>query len=450
VSEESTPQASDVADELPDDDSLLGSARSVLEAAFDYAGVPEDTVERLRLPKSALKVSIPVRMDDGSLRTFPGYRVRHDETRGPTKGGIRFHPRVNIDEVQSLAFWMTFKCAVLGLPFGGGKGGVRVDPRELSLMELERLSRCYIDQVADFIGPDVDIPAPDVNTSALVMGWMTDQYGVIQRRLVPAAITGKPLSMGGSEGRETATADGAVHVIERLLPRLREDGIVPAEADRTTVAIQGFGNAGATLARLLAARGMKVVAVSDSRTALHDPDGLDVEAIAERKLRDGELAGDQDGVREIDGEELLALDVDLLAPSALENAISADNVDEVKARVIFELANGPLTPDADAALSERGTVVVPDILVNAGGVTVSYFEWVQNRNGFYWDAEHVEQNLRVRMERETDAVAGVAAEHGIPMRTAAYAHALRRIGDAVDARGSAERFRDGNGADDQA
>jgi glutamate dehydrogenase (NADP+) len=432
--------------ELPAE-SLLVAARSVLERAFDFAGVPEDTVERLKLPKSVLKVSVPVRMDDGSLRTFPGYRVRYDDTRGPTKGGIRFHPRVNVDEVESLAFWMTFKCAVLGLPFGGGKGGVTVEPKELSLMELERLSRCYIDQIADFIGPDVDVPAPDVNTSALVMGWMTDQYSTIQRRLVPGVITGKPLSMGGSEGRETATADGALHVIERMLPHLREQGHLPDENARTTVAVQGFGNAGATLATLLAERGMKVVAVSDSRRALHRPEGLDVGPIVERKLTTGELTTEQGGVSELEPDELLTLDVDILAPSALENAIDSDNVDDVRARVIFEVANGPVSPDADDELAERNVVVVPDILVNAGGVTVSYFEWVQNRNGFYWEPEHVERNLRDRMQRETDAVASIAAEHEIPMRTAAYVHALRRIGEAIHARGSAERFRDGNGAE---
>lgn len=381
-------------------------------------------------------------MDDGSLRNFPGYRVRYDDTRGPTKGGVRYSPRVNIDEVQSLAFWMTFKCAALGLPFGGAKGGVTVEPKELSLLELERLSRGYIDQIADFIGPDVDIPAPDVSTNELVMGWMTDEYSLITRARAPAAITGKPLSMGGSEGRSTATGDGAAVVIERLLPRLREEIDLPDDDSETTVAVQGFGNAGAAIAERMAEAGLKVVAVSDSSTALHAPGGLDVGPIAEGKRAGGELDGEAlDGeVEEIDGDELLALDVDILIPSALEGAIDSDNAGDVGATVIFEVANGPVTPDADAELSDRGVVVVPDILVNAGGVTVSYYEWVQNRAGLYWEADEVRERLHTRMERETDNVWSIAEDLDVKLRVAAYVHALRRIGEAVDARGSAERF----------
>jgi glutamate dehydrogenase (NADP+) len=431
-------------------ESMLAGAQAVLERALDHADVSADTVERLRLPKSALKVSIPVRMDDGSLRTFPGYRVRYDDTRGPTKGGIRFHPRVNIDEVGSLAFWMTFKCAALGLPFGGAKGGVRVDPKELSLLELERLSRGYIDRVADFIGPDIDVPAPDVNTNALVMGWMSDQYAVISRRLEPGVITGKPLSMGGSEGRATATAAGAMRVIERLLPRLRRKVALQGRGARLSVAVQGFGNAGAEIARLLARAGMKVVAVSDSTLALHHPDGIDLERAERIKRERGEFAADGlgDGVEELDRDELLELDVDLLVPAALEGAIDEDNVERVRAPLIFEVANGPVTRAADEALRERGAIVVPDILVNAGGVTVSYFEWVQNRNGISWTAEKVSQQLGSRMQTETDAIWRVAEELELDLRAAAYVHALRRIGEAVDARGSAQRFKtdiDNNG-----
>ena len=388
-------------------------------------------------------------MDDGSLRTFAGYRVRYDETRGPTKGGIRFHPQVNIDEIQSLAFWMTFKCAALGLPFGGAKGGVTVDPKELSLFELERLARGYVDAIADFIGPDVDIPAPDVYTNELVLGWMTDQYSKIRRTREPAAFTGKPMAMGGSEGRATATADGGAQVIEQLLPRLRElNDDLPKENEETTVAVQGFGNAGSVIAERLAEAGMKVVAVSDSQTALHAPDGLDVAPIAKRKREEGKLEGEalSGEVSEIDGEELLALDVDLLIPSALEGAINEDNVDEVKARVIVELANGPVAPAADEKLIERGVAVLPDILVNAGGVTVSYFEWVQNRAGFYWGAEEVREKLRERMETETDRIWSIADDLDVPLRVAAYIHALRRIDAAVEAGGSAERFRAGNGS----
>ncbi len=424
---------------------MLGGAQKVLDEAFEHAEVSDDTIERLRLPKSALKVSIPVRMDDGSLRTFAGYRVRYDDTRGPTKGGVRFHPKVNTDEVQSLAFWMTFKCAAVGLPFGGAKGGVKVDPKELSLLELERLSRGYIDQIADFIGPDVDIPAPDVYTNELVMGWMTDQYSIIHRELTPAAITGKPMSMGGSEGRATATGDGAAFVIEQLLPRLRESAGLPDDAGETTVAVQGFGNAGATIALRCAELGLRVVAVSDSSTALYAEGGLDVGPIGEHKRRHGDLEGEalEGEVNEIDGEELLGLDVDLLIPSALEGAIDTGNVDDVKAKVIAEVANGPVSPEADAKLASRGVVVLPDILVNAGGVTVSYFEWVQNRAGLPWEADEVRDRLRSRMETETGRIWELVEEHDVSPRVAAYVHALRRIGEAIDARGSAERFQRG-------
>jgi glutamate dehydrogenase (NADP+) len=421
---------------------LFAGASRVLDEAVEHADVSEDTLERLRLPKSVLKVSIPVRMDDGTLCTFPGYRVRYDDSLGPTKGGIRFHARVNADEVQSLAFWMTFKCAVLALPFGGGKGGVAVDPKELSQLELERLSRGYIDAVADFIGPDVDIPAPDVYTNDLVMGWMVDQYSTITRRITPAVITGKPMSMGGSAGRSTATSDGAFHVIESLVPRLREDGrLAEGSTEETTVAIQGFGNAGAGLAQSLADAGYRVVAVSDSRTALFSPEGLDVAEARRAKRESGGLeSANVEDAQILDGGEVLELDVDLLVPAALENAIDEDNVERVRASVIVEVANGPVSPDADRVLSERGTVVIPDILANAGGVTVSYFEWVQNRSGLAWSEEEVAERLRERMLKETDRVWSLTEQLEVSPRVAAYVHALRRIGEAVDATGSAETF----------
>jgi len=422
--------------------SLFEGASGRLDAAVRHASVSEDTLERLRLPKSVLKVSIPVRMDDGSLRTFPGYRVRYDDSRGPTKGGIRFHPGVNVDEVQTLAFWMTFKCAALDLPFGGGKGGVTVNPKELSQLELERLSRGYVNQIADFIGPDVDVPAPDVYTNQMVMGWMMDQYGIINRRIVPAVITGKPLSMGGSAGRTSATADGAFDVIVTL----REELGLGA---RPTVAVQGFGNAGAILAELLHRAGFRVVAASDSQGAIHRTEGLDAPSVRRVKEETGELravSGDGSEPEEVDhekisGEELLALDVDLLIPAALENAITEENADEVRARAIVEVANGPVSPEADSILADRGVAVVPDILANAGGVTVSYFEWVQNRTGLYWTLEEVRQRLRARMTSEAERIGALAAAKEIDLRTAAYAHALSRISDAVDAKGSAETFR---------
>jgi glutamate dehydrogenase (NADP+) len=411
--------------------SIFAEASARLDAAARIVEVSDDTLERLRLPKSVLKVSIPVRMDDGSLRTFPGYRVRYDDSRGPTKGGIRFHPHVNADEVQALAFWMTFKCAALDLPFGGGKGGVTVDVKELSKLELERLARGYIDAVADVIGPDVDIPAPDVYTDELVMGWMVDEYATLQRRIVPGVITGKPVAMGGSLGRTSATADGAFDVIRTLHDKLEL-------GDAPTVAVQGFGNAGSILAGLLAQDGYKVVAVSDSGGAIHDPGGLDVEAVRAAKREQGSVTAHD--ASEVSDADLLALDVDLLVPAALENAITGDNAGAVRAGVVVEVANGPVSSRADEVLRDQGVTVVPDILANAGGVTVSYFEWVQNRTGLAWTAEEVRDRLRERMEAETQRIWDLAQDGGLDLRTAAYAHALRRISAAVDAKGSADTF----------
>ncbi len=433
-------------------ESLFEGMSERLSSALDYADVSPDTLERLKLPQAVLKVSIPVRMDDGTLRHFAGYRVRYDDSRGPAKGGIRFHPNVNVDEVQSLAFWMTCKCAVLDLPFGGAKGGITVQPKELSKLELERLSRGYINAIADFIGPEVDIPAPDMYTNQMIMGWMMDQYGVIQRRIVPGVITGKPLSMGGSLGRETATADGAFDVIQTLTPKLlpdpsdRSDG---RSAGSHTVAIQGFGNAGAALATLLSDAGYRVVAVCDSQGGVYAEHGLDIARVREAKdegysldevYRRGSVAGAGDE-EQISPEDLLTLDVDILAPSAMENAITQENAGDVRASVIYEVANGPISPEADQILADNGVTIVPDILTNAGGVTVSYFEWVQNRAGLSWAADTVRERLRDRIVRETNNVHQIAEENDIPLRTAAYVLALRRIGEAVDARGSARTFR---------
>jgi glutamate dehydrogenase (NADP+) len=336
--------------------SLFEEATGRLEAALPHATVSGDTLERLRLPKSVLKVSIPVRMDDGSLRTFPGYRVRYDDSRGPTKGGVRFHPNVNVDEMESLAFWMTLKCAALDLPFGGAKGGVCVDPKGLSSLELERLSRGYIGAIADFIGEEFDIPAPDVYTNELVMGWMIDEYATIRRRISPAAITGKPLALGGSEGRSTATADGAFMVIRTLLPKLLDAGGTTHRSDdgnAPSAAIQGFGNAGAGLASLLHGAGYRLVAVCDSDATVYAEDGLDIAAIRRAKNEHGNLTSAEGGHDELAPEEVLELDVDVLIPSALENAITADNVERVRARYVFEVANGPISAEADAALRPR-------------------------------------------------------------------------------------------------
>lgn len=417
-------------------DDLLTDAIRRYEEATAHADVSDDAHERLQRPISSLKVSIPVRMDDGTLRTFAGYRVRYDDTRGPAKGGTRFHPDVTAAEITTLAFWMTFKTALMDLPFGGGKGGVAVDPKELSTLELERLSRGYIAAIADVIGPSVDVPAPDVATNELVMGWMAHEYGTITRGHHPAAITGKPLALGGIPGRSSATSDGAFHVIEELRGR-----VLPG-VDAPTAAIQGFGNAGAQLAARLADAGWKVVAVSDSSVAVHDDDGLDVASLRQHKDETGSLASPPVG-DELDPDRLLALDVDALIPSALEGAIHEDNAGDVQASVVFEVANGPVTSAADAVLDDAGVEVVPDILVNAGGVTVSWFEWVANRSGDRWTETTVRDRLEERMLAETRAVADLADDRDLPLRTAAYVHALERLTGAMDATGNSSTFAEG-------
>lgn len=419
-------------------ESLFDQASERLADAIAHVHISEDAIERLKSPKASLQVSIPVRMDNGSLKVFQGYRVRYNDLRGPTKGGIRFHPSVCMDEVTSLAFWMTFKCAAVNLPFGGAKGGVAVDPKQLSKFELERLSRGYIDAIADFMGTDVDIPAPDVQTNSTIMGWMVDQYSTIQRRLCPAAITGKPISMGGSLGRESATGLGAFFAIETLLPLLK------MQREQTTVAVQGFGNVGAAIADLLSKAGYKVVAVSDSKGGIYAKQGLDVPSIISYKnsTRTFQAVYCQDSVcniiehERITNEELLKLDVDILIPAALENQITESNAHEIRAKYIFEIANGPVTPVADAILEKKGIMVFPDILVNAGGVTVSYFEWVQNRSGLYWTLEEVNDRLKQSMVAETLRIWNISQQKQISMRTAAYVHALTRLSEAIEAKGT--------------
>ena len=426
--------------------SLLADAGTRLERALKYTALSEDAIESLKFPQTSLTVSIPVRMDDGSLKVFQGYRVRYDDTRGPGKGGVRYHPNVSLDEVQSLSFWMTFKCAALNLPFGGAKGGITVNPKTLSRMELERLSRGYIDAIADFIGPDVDILAPDVYTNAMIMGWMMDQYSIIRRQICPAVVTGKPISMGGSLGRETATGMGAFFVIESMLPKFDR---IPAE---TTVAVQGFGNAGGVVAELLFQAGYKVVAVSDSQGGVYAKAGLEIPSIRQFKESSRHLQAVyctdtvcQTTAHEvISNEDLLKLEVDILIPAALENQITAANAAEIRAKLIFEVANGPIAADADAILRDKGIYVFPDILVNAGGVTVSYFEWVQNRSGLYWELAEVNQKLKQRIVQEADRIWAIAQNLSIDLRTAAYVHALSRLGEAIGAKGTRDYYLNGH------
>ncbi len=435
-------------------DDLFSEAVRRLDRAAEYARIDSEALLRLSSPRAVLEVSIPVRMDDGSLQVFRGYRVRHDDTRGPTKGGIRFHPDVNLSEVKALAFWMTCKCAVAGIPFGGAKGGVVVDPKSLSRLELERLSRGYVQAIADFIGPETDVPAPDVYTNAMIMGWMMDEYSVIRRRRMPDVITGKPIPLGGSLGRDDATGRGAYNCI-RELQRIR--GWNPTDL---RVAVQGFGNAGQHVARLLAEDGCRIVAISDSRGGILRENGIDIpcairhknsgqSVYSEQSVCGCPVCGEADchcdegplsGSTLISNEELLELDVDLLIPAAMENQITSENAPRIRAPVIVEVANGPITPDADDILSSRGTLIVPDILANAGGVTVSYFEWVQNRTGDYWSTDTVRSRLQEIMSREFHAVYDRMTEQSIDMRTAAYAHAVSRLGEAIACQGTSHYF----------
>jgi glutamate dehydrogenase (NADP+) len=374
-------------------------------------------------------------MADGSLRHFPAYRCRYNDLLGPAKGGIRYHPAVTLAEVQALALWMTLKCALVGLPYGGGKGGVAVEPKALSRRELERLSRAYVRAMADFIGPDTDIPAPDVYTNPRIMGWMADEYRIITRRHAPAVITGKPLELGGSLGRDEATGRGAFLVIQALAARR---GLDPA---RMRVAVQGFGNAGYHVARLLQEAGYRIVAVSDSRGGIVSDDGFDVESLYRQKQATRRLDGvycegsvcQEVAHRHIDNAELLELDVDLLVPAAFEDQITGANVARIRAPLIVELANGPVAGDV--------VVVVPDVLANAGGVTVSWFEWVQNRQGLAWTLEDVRSRLSDTMTRAFDHTWAVAESEGLSLRSAAYAVALRRLGAALSAQGNREYFR---------
>jgi len=413
--------------------SLYEESLSRLDKAAKFADIDPEAVEKLKHAKSCLQVSIPVRMDDGSLQTFTGIRVHHDNTRGPTKGGIRFHPDVSLDEVKTLAFWMTLKCAVVGIPFGGGKGGVIVDPKKLSRMELERLSRGYIEAMQDFIGPEVDIPAPDVYTNAMIMGWMMDEYCKITRKSQPDVITGKPIALGGSQGRDDATSRGGYYCIKELEKKHNWD------PKKIRVAVQGFGNAGQHIADLLQKDGYNIVAISDSKGGIYRPEGFDVESIiymknSSKKLQavycEGSVCQMVES-QQITNDELLELDVDILVPAALENQITVDNADRIKAKYILELANGPTAISADPILNKNGVTVIPDILANAGGVTVSYFEWVQNKSGFYWDLPKVHNQLQEIMSREFNNVYQRMEALNTDMRTAAYIHALNRLAEAV-------------------
>jgi len=403
-------------------------AQHYFQQAADRLKLDDGMRAILSTPKRCLTVSIPVRMDNGTYRVFIGHRVAHNMARGPAKGGIRFHPDVNLDEVKALASWMTWKCACLDLPFGGGKGGVQVDPHKLSKAELERLTRRYTSEILPMIGPDKDIPAPDVYTDAQVMAWIMDTYSMTHGATTLGVVTGKPLALGGSKGRDRATARGVQFTLRQACAALKT-GI-----RGSTVAIQGYGNAGSHMARLLHDEGALIVAVSDSKGGVHDPKGLDPDALAAHKKTGASLHTFKSG-RPVTNEQLLELPVEILVPAALENQITAANAERIQARIVAEAANGPTTPLADDILFSRGITVVPDILANAGGVTVSYFEWVQDFNTFFWDDDEVDRRLEVYMKRAFDSVADMAAKHLCSLRGGAYVLAVQRVLEATLVRG---------------
>ena len=403
----------------------------VVQQAADILGYSDSDIEAIKYPERELKVSIPVRMDDGTTHVFQGYRIQHSTSRGPAKGGIRFHPDVSADEVRALAAWMTFKCAVVNIPYGGGKGGVVCDPTKLSENEIRAITRIYTAAIAPMIGPEQDIPAPDVGTNAAVMGWIMDTYSMLKGHCIHGVVTGKPLELGGALGRNDATGRGVMFTTHNILGKL------DISAEGTTVAVQGAGNVGSVTAKLLYQSGMKVVAISDVSGGIYNPEGLDIPAIlaylaADRRnlLKDF----NEEGTIHISNEELLELDVTVLIPAALENQINADNADKIKAKLIVEAANGPVASEADPVLTEKGILIVPDILANAGGVVVSYFEWVQNIQSVSWTEDEVNNKLREIMDAAFASVWDLAQETHTTLRMGAYLIALKRVVDAKSAR----------------
>ena len=403
-------------------------AQVLIYNAVRELGMPMSIYEYLKEPQRILTVSIPVRLESGEVKTFVGYRSQHSDVIGPCKGGVRFHQDVNLDEVKALSMWMTFKCAVIGLPFGGGKGGVICNPSELTKRDLENLSRGYIRALAGFVGPDRDIPAPDVNTNQQIMGWMMDEYSKMKGYNAPGLITGKPMIIGGSAGRGAATGRGTVICIREAAKRM---GIALKGA---TAAIQGFGNVGSHTAMLLDDLGVKVTAIVDAKGGAYNPSGIHIPEVVEYYAKNGTVQGFP-YTETIDSETLLALDVDILVPAALENVITLSNAQNVKAKIVAEAANGPTTPEAARILTERGVQQIPDILCNAGGVTVSYFEWVQNIQNYYWSEDEVNQKLETMMVNAFNAVWKVHEQRHVSLRRAAYMVAVKRLSDAMAARG---------------
>jgi glutamate dehydrogenase (NADP+) len=419
-----------------EDHSTFSNALKQIRKSYKYVNVSKNTQKILESPKEIFEASLAVPMDNGNVEIFPAIRVHYNDILGPTKGGIRYHPNVNEDEVKALAFWMTFKCAVTNLPYGGAKGGVAFNPKKVTIHELEHISRAYIEAFADFIGPNKDIPAPDVYTNSTIMGWMMDEYNKITRKQNPAVITGKPINLSGSLGRDVATALGGFYVFKEAVKKLglKKD---------VKVAIQGFGNAGMNMAEFLHKNGYKVVAVSDSKGAAYDPKGLNIDELkkAKEKKKKGQIKSISvcqacgKKAKQLTNKELLELDVDVLVPAALENVITEENADNIKAKLIVELANGPTTSDADDILANKGITVVPDILANSGGVIVSYFEWIQNKSGFYWTKVKVFKRLEEKIVDSFNKIWIASKKHKIDLRTAAYVVGLDRSKDAIESKG---------------
>jgi glutamate dehydrogenase (NAD(P)+) len=403
-------------------------AQQQLDDVARLIGLNDSIHGYLREPKRILEVSLPVRMDSGQFRMFKGYRVQHNMSRGPAKGGIRFHPDVTLDEVKALAMWMTWKCALVNIPFGGAKGGVICDPKHLSERELENLTRRFTSEISIIIGPEKDIPAPDVYTTPQIMAWIMDTYSMQYGHSVPGVVTGKPVAIGGSLGRDKATARGCLYVVDEAMQTL---GIGITDA---RVAIQGFGNAGMHAAELMAQRGYRIVAVSDSRGGVANPKGLDVAGVRAHKFETGSVAGFRGGER-IGNDAVLEYDCDVLIPAALEKVITAQNAPRIRAKIVAEAANGPTMPQADRILHDRGVMVLPDILANAGGVTVSYFEWVQDLQENFWEEDEVNDRLRRKMTRAFKETYEQAQRHAVDMRRGAYAVAVSRVAEATELRG---------------
>ena len=416
-----------VAASAPERD-LFDIAVEQFQIAADVLDLNDDLRRILAVCERELTVNFPVEMDDGSVQVFTGHRVQHNDGPGPTKGGIRFHQSVHISEVKALAMWMTWKCAVVGLPFGGAKGGVQVNPKLLSQNELQNLTRRYTAEISIMIGPNKDIPAPDVNTNPQVMAWLMDTYSMNVGYSVPGVTTGKPIVLGGSAGRNEATGRGTVFAIEEAAK------VLDVDLTKTRTIVQGFGNAGSVAARLMADLGSKIVAVSDSRGGIYNPNGLDLGAVAAHKARTGSVVSFR-GAENVSNEALLLLPCDILIPAAMEGQIMAANANQIQASMVVEAANGPTSPEADAMLFDRGVFVIPDILANAGGVTVSYFEWVQALQAFPWTEQEVNDRLRKIMARSFEAVYETSRQYGVHMRTAALVRAVARVAEFTELRG---------------